>query len=65
MKMARVLLVDDHTVLRQGLKVLLSQEVDIQVVGEAENGREALECIDELQPNVVVTRYFDAWSQRD
>ena len=55
MKKARVLLVDDHAVLRQGLKVLLSQEADIQVVGEAENGREALERIAELQPNVVVT----------
>ena len=55
MTTAKVLLVDDHAVLRQGLKALLSQEEDIQVVGEAENGHQALEKISELQPNVVVT----------
>ena len=51
---ARVLLVDDHTVVRQGLKALFSHEPDIDIVGEADNGRKALEYILELKPNVVL-----------
>jgi CheY-like chemotaxis protein len=42
MKKIGVLLVDDHTVVRQGLRALLSSEEDIEVVGEAENGRQAV-----------------------
>ena len=38
---AKVLLVDDHKVVRQGIKALLATEPDLQVVGEADNGREA------------------------
>ena len=39
----RILLADDHTVVRQGLKALLRSEEDIEVIGEAENGRRALD----------------------
>jgi DNA-binding NarL/FixJ family response regulator len=49
-----VLLVEDHTIVRKGLRSLLESEHDIQVVGEAENGREAIEKADELRPDVVV-----------
>ena len=42
MKRIAVLLVDDHTVVRQGLRALLESEGDIEVVGEAENGRQAV-----------------------
>ena len=50
----RVLLVDDHIVLRQGLKVLLEAEPDIEVVGEADNGRQGVLLAKKLLPNVVV-----------
>ncbi len=50
----RVLLVDDHAVLRAGLRALLNIESDIEVVGEAGNGNEALEKIEALQPDVAV-----------
>lgn len=50
----RVLLVDDHTVVRQGLRMVLSLEPRFEVVGEAANGREALERIPEARPDVVL-----------
>ena len=50
----RVLLADDHDILRQGLRMLLSMQPDIEVVGEARTGIEALEFARELQPDVVV-----------
>jgi DNA-binding NarL/FixJ family response regulator len=50
----RVLLADDHDILRQGLKMLLSLQQEMQVVGEARTGREAVEMVQELQPDVVV-----------
>ncbi len=50
----RVLLVDDHTVVRQGLRMVLSLEPDLEVVGEAANGREALERVAALAPQVVL-----------
>ena len=50
----RVVLVDDHAMLRDGLRTLLNAEEDIVVVGDAGNGRDALELIQRLQPDVVV-----------
>jgi DNA-binding NarL/FixJ family response regulator len=49
-----VLLVDDHTLFREGLRQLLSWEQDIVIVGEAANGQEALESIEQLRPDVVL-----------
>lgn len=49
-----VLLVDDHTVVRQGLRMVMSLEDDLEVVGEAANGREAVEAVAELSPQVVL-----------
>jgi len=49
-----VLLADDHTVLRQGLRSLLEAENDILVVGEAENGRQAVQMAERFQPDVVL-----------
>ncbi len=54
MSKATVLLVDDHVVVRQGLKALLADEPDIEVIGEASNGREALDRLPELGPDVVL-----------
>src|SRR3989442_14451885 len=50
----RVLLADDHDILRQGLKMLLSMQQEMQVVGEARTGREAVVMVQELLPDVVV-----------
>ena len=50
----RVLLVDDHTVVRQGLRRILEADADIQVVGEARDGRTAAEMTERLRPHVVV-----------
>ena len=50
----RVLLVDDHAIVRSGLKAVLGGARDIEVVGEAANGREAIEQVERLTPDVVV-----------
>jgi DNA-binding NarL/FixJ family response regulator len=52
--MIRVLLVDDQTLVRQGIQMLLEIETDIQVVGQAANGREALQLVEALRPDVVL-----------
>ena len=53
-KKIRVLIVDDHAVVRDGIRSVLNLQRDIQVVGEAINGQEALEKTKELLPDVVV-----------
>ena len=50
----RVLLADDHTLIRAGLRLVVEQQGDFTVVGEAENGRQAVAMADSLKPNVVV-----------
>ena len=50
----RVLLVDDHTILRAGLRMMLNAQADIEVVGEASSGREAVACTAHLSPDVVI-----------
>ena len=52
--MITVLLADDHTIVRQGLCALLKDEADIQVIGEASNGHEAVALATKLRPQVVV-----------
>ncbi len=52
--MTRVLLADDHKILRQGLRTLLEQEEDIYIVGEADNGRSSVKLAGELAPDVVI-----------
>ncbi len=50
----RVLIVDDHAVVRQGLRMFLALDPDLDVVGDAENGSEALRLAKELRPDVVL-----------
>jgi DNA-binding NarL/FixJ family response regulator len=52
--MTRIVLADDQALLRAGLRVLLDAEDDLAVVGEAENGRQAIEAVRRLSPDVVV-----------
>jgi DNA-binding NarL/FixJ family response regulator len=54
MKRTRILLADDHAVVRQGFKMILSAQTDMEIVGEAANGREAVELAQQLHPDVVV-----------
>lgn len=54
MSKARVLLVEDHVVVRQGIKALFADEPDVEIVGEADDGREALQRVSELRPDVVL-----------
>lgn len=53
-KTITIFLADDHTIVRQGLAKLLEGEPNFQVVGEAENGREAVKRVAEFRPNVVI-----------
>ena len=54
MEKIKILLVDDHAIMRDGIKALLSIHDDLEVVGEASEGREAIELARELNPDVVV-----------
>jgi DNA-binding NarL/FixJ family response regulator len=54
MKKVRVLLADDHTVVRDGLRLLINGQRDMRVVGEAADGQEAMQKAAELSPDVVV-----------
>lgn len=50
----RILLADDHTIVRNGLRLLIEKEQDLMVIGEAENGLQALEMVLRLRPDVSV-----------
>ncbi|MDT5271279.1 MAG: hypothetical protein QOH49_3465 [Acidobacteriota bacterium] len=54
LKRTTILLADDHRIVRQGLRALLAGEADFEVVGEADDGREALELVKRLNPDVLV-----------
>ena len=51
---SRIVLADDHSILREGLKSLISNEADMEVIAEAENGMQALVLTRELKPDVVI-----------
>lgn len=50
----RILIVEDHTLLRQGLCAMISADPDIEVVGEADNGRDAIKLAGSLSPNLIL-----------
>ena len=52
--MIRILLVDDHTLFRSGISALLASQDDIDVVGEAGEGSEALKLVQTLQPDIML-----------
>lgn len=54
MNSLRIFLADDHTVMREGLKSLVNAQADMDVIGEADNGRATLQKVRELQPDVIV-----------
>jgi len=53
-KKIRILLADDHGIVRQGFRMILAAQPDMEILGEASNGREAVELAERLQPDVVV-----------
>lgn len=50
----RILIVEDHTLLRAGLRALLLQDPNIEIVGEADNGRDAVQAVGLLAPHLVL-----------
>ncbi len=50
----KILIVDDHPILRKGLSMLISQEPDLQVEGEAEDAHKAMEMIDRVKPDMII-----------
>jgi len=52
--MIRVIIADDHHLVRKGIRALLEDSAEVQVIGEAEDGRQAIELARELQPEVVI-----------
>ncbi len=50
----RILLVDDHRIVRQGLRALLEKQIDMEIAGEASSGRDAIQLAREISPDVVV-----------
>ena len=50
----RILIADDHTMVRQGLSQICNTETDMQVVGQAANGREACDLASQVEPDVVI-----------
>lgn len=53
-KSYRIIITEDHTILRQGLRVLLSSDPDFKIVGEAENGRESIRLAETLFPDLIL-----------
>ena len=50
----RRVLADDHTLLREGLRALLPADPNFEIVAEAEDGREALRCVEKLEPELLL-----------
>jgi len=50
----RVVIAEDHTILREGLKSLLSSSPDFEIIGEAGDGREAIRCVEKCKPNLIL-----------
>jgi DNA-binding NarL/FixJ family response regulator len=50
----RIVLAEDHTILREGLRALLSADPNVEIIGEAQNGREAVRCVEKLEPDLVL-----------
>jgi DNA-binding NarL/FixJ family response regulator len=51
----RIVIAEDHTILREGLRSLLSSHPEFEIVGEAEDGREAIRCVEKFKPDLVLT----------
>jgi DNA-binding NarL/FixJ family response regulator len=59
--MIRLVLVDDQSLIRRGLRALLKTDPELEVVGEAENGKEAIDLVETLQPDLVLMDECRLW----
>ena len=50
----RIVIAEDHTILREGLRAILSSNSEFEIVGEAEDGREAIRCVENINPDLVL-----------
>lgn len=50
----RIVIAEDHTILREGLRALLSSDPDLKIIGEAENGRDAIQCVETMEPDLIL-----------
>jgi two-component system response regulator NreC len=50
----RIVIAEDHTILREGLRALLASAPDLQIIGEAENGRDAIQCAETMEPDLIL-----------
>ena len=53
-KKSRIVIAEDYTILREGLKSLLSSNANFEIIGEAEDGREAIRCVEQLKPDLIL-----------
>jgi two-component system, NarL family, response regulator NreC len=53
-KKKRIVIAEDHTILREGLRAMLSASPDLEVVGEAQDGRDAVRCVEHVRPDVIL-----------
>jgi DNA-binding NarL/FixJ family response regulator len=53
-KKPRIVIAEDYTILREGLKSLLSSSANFEIIGEAEDGREAIRCVEQLKPDLIL-----------
>ena len=54
MENLRIILAEDHTILREGLRALLSADPAFEIIGEAQDGREAVRCVEKLEPDLLL-----------
>jgi len=50
----KIVLAEDHTILREGLRALLSADPNFEIIGEARDGREAVRCVEKLEPDLLL-----------
>jgi len=53
-KKVKIVLAEDHTILREGLRALLSSDANFEIVGEVEDGLKAVDCVEKLEPNLLL-----------
>lgn len=54
MEKINIIIVDDHKIVRHGIKSLISDEIDFKIIGEASNGKEAVELVKNMSPDIVI-----------
>ena len=50
----RLIIAEDHTILREGLRALIGSDPELEIIGEAIDGRDAVSCVEELAPDLVL-----------